>query len=136
MIARSLSSHGPRSSSVSGSPRAIFATLSGVWWSSPSTKRHPSAPASAAPTVVLPLPATPMITTTSAGTPLLCHRVSRPEVFRRGPLPDYDRRPTKPGLRRARPRGTHLESNLREVWDVRGWGVLRLFLLRHGETEF
>src|ERR1044071_1061204 len=65
MIARSSSSQGARSASSSGSPRAIFAIAAGVWWSSASTKRQPSATASAVPTVVLPLPATPMTTMTA-----------------------------------------------------------------------
>src|SRR5436190_930133 len=57
MIVCSASSHGHRSPSSSGSPRAIFAMLASGWWSSASTNCQPSATASAVPTVVLPLTA-------------------------------------------------------------------------------
>ena len=56
-------SHGHRSSSVSGTPAAIFATLAGGWKSSASAYGQPSRRVSSTATVVLPEPATPMITT-------------------------------------------------------------------------
>ena len=52
-------SHGFRSSSVSGIPARILATFAAEWKASASAKRHPSRPATSAPTVVLPLPDTP-----------------------------------------------------------------------------
>jgi hypothetical protein len=52
-------SHGWRSSSVSAMPARILAMLGSGWKVSASAKRQCSRPASSAPTVVLPLPATP-----------------------------------------------------------------------------
>src|ERR1700682_1318094 len=57
------SSHGQRSSSVSGVPADILATLAAGWNSSAARKATPRCLASAAPTVDLPLPLTPMTTT-------------------------------------------------------------------------
>ena len=56
---RSLRSHGHRSSSVSGTPAAIFATLASGWSASPSAYVQPSAAASPVATVVLPDPGHP-----------------------------------------------------------------------------
>jgi hypothetical protein len=58
------SSQGHRSSSVSGVPDDIFSMFAGGWKSSPSAYGTPSRSASRGPIVVLPVPATPMITTT------------------------------------------------------------------------
>ena len=52
-------SHGWRSSSVSGMPSRILAMLASEWNVSASANRHRSRPASIAPTVDLPHPATP-----------------------------------------------------------------------------
>src|SRR4029079_4313127 len=54
---------GQRSSSVSGSPRAIFATFDAGWSESASRNASPSRSASTAPTVDLPDPETPITTT-------------------------------------------------------------------------
>ena len=59
-----LRSQGHRSSSVSGMPAAIFATLASGWKSSPSAYVQPSAAARPVATVVLPTPDTPITTTT------------------------------------------------------------------------
>ena len=56
------SNQGARSASSSGMPAAIFATLAAGCSSSPSTNGSPRTSASAAPTVVLPEPETPMTT--------------------------------------------------------------------------
>ena len=58
-----LRSHGHRSSSVSGTPAAILATLASGWNASPSAYVQPSAAASPVATVVLPTPDTPITTT-------------------------------------------------------------------------
>src|SRR6202035_5833159 len=52
-------SHGSRSASVSGMPACILATIASGWKVSASANRQRRRPASSAPTVVLPLPATP-----------------------------------------------------------------------------
>jgi len=58
------SSHGHRSSSVSGVAAVILAMFAGGWKSSPSAYGTPSRAASRGPMVVFPVPATPMTTTT------------------------------------------------------------------------
>src|SRR5579862_5001923 len=63
-----LASQGPRSSSVSGSPRDILATFAGGWNVSPSWNAAPNPAARRAPTVVLPQPLTP-ISSTITGRP-------------------------------------------------------------------
>ena len=65
-------SHGQRSSSVSGWPAAILATLASEWNSSPSAKSQPIAVAMPLATVVLPDPGHPHdddhVTTCHVGT--------------------------------------------------------------------
>src|SRR5690349_21250953 len=63
-------SHGSRSASSSGIPLLIFATLFGGWKESPSSTSQPSRAATPRATVVLPLPETPIITTTHIARPL------------------------------------------------------------------
>ena len=63
------SSQGQRSSSVSGVPLRIFATLASGWNASPSANSHPSTVDSPFATVDLPLPDTPMTITTSGSGP-------------------------------------------------------------------
>ena len=58
-------SHGRRSASVSATPDAILSTLIGGCRSSPSTNSAPICSARRRPVVVLPQPATPMMTTRS-----------------------------------------------------------------------
>src|SRR5512140_2731283 len=65
--ASTLASQGARSASSSGRPDFILATLAGEWNSSPSWNVQPRRRASASPTVVLPLPETPITTRTVAG---------------------------------------------------------------------
>ncbi len=59
------SSHGQRSSSVSGWPLCIFATLASEWNASPSANSQPITVEMPLATVLLPLPLTPMTMTTS-----------------------------------------------------------------------
>src|SRR5205814_4470429 len=59
----SAASHGHRSSSVNGCPAAILARFAAGWKSSASAYVQPRAPAIIAPTVVFPLPDTPVTTT-------------------------------------------------------------------------
>src|SRR5690606_9923485 len=64
------SSQGSRSSSVSGLPEAIFSILAREWKSSPSAYGTPNRSASRPPIVVLPVPVTPITTTTRV--PVMC----------------------------------------------------------------
>jgi hypothetical protein len=64
------SSHGQRSSSVSGVPLRIFATLASGCKASPSANSHPRAVDKPFATVDFPLPEIPMtITTSGSGIP-------------------------------------------------------------------
>jgi hypothetical protein len=58
------SSHGPRSSSVSAMPACILSMLASGWNQSASANSQCSRAASNAPTVDLPLPETPITTST------------------------------------------------------------------------
>src|SRR6187200_3036687 len=64
-----LASHGQRSSSESGLPALIFAIFAWGCSASPSMKSTSRRLASAVPSVVLPLPLTPIITTGPKSTP-------------------------------------------------------------------
>ena len=67
-------SHGARSASVSGWPACILATLAAEWKSSPSANGQPEVATSAAATVDLPVPDTPMITAIRGGGDWAWHR--------------------------------------------------------------